>query len=697
MKWDTRVETNQQKFYSTTDDIISGINAIQPYAYCLPRYTKLNGSYINTPNVIPQAKNGYISDSLSSKLGKFDNIPMITITYDRMKTSNGVLFVFNRLSNDYCNKLNIKWYKDDTLVKEQEYTPNDVEYFCNAKIKLFNKLVISFFETNKPYRYVWISSIKNQRLSDAGGLKIVYDDIALGAKEDSHIATKDMREFVNLENLKSQVEYPNYAMCLPRYAKLDGNYSNTPKKLENMGYVSRSISNAVGKFDNPVVISFAFNHNYSSVGLSLRFNDYSLDYCSKLSIKWFRGSTLLKEEIYYPNSYDYFCYGVVDNYNRVEITFLETSKPFRNVFITNVTWGLVRVFKDDEIEDINCLIEIDEISKQISINTMDFTVRDKTGYDFEFQKKQKQTLYFDEAILGIFYLKNGKQLSEDRYSMETHDAVGLLDGTVFMGGVYENIKVNTLISEIMQDENIPFFIDDTFKSISISGYLPICSKRVALQQVAFAIGAIVDTSYDRNLYLYPPRSENSQKIKDDELFTQLAFAHSEVVTGVKLTVHNYVAGNEVAELYKGKVNGAIKVEFGDPAYELSINGGRISSSGHNYANITGNGNEVILYGKKYIHNTTTLIKENEMITHNKNIAEIKNATLVTASNATQVLNRVYENCLRNESISCRLIVDNHELGDYVEVNTFKGLRNGTITKLDFKFSRNEITAEVVIR
>ena len=63
----------------------------------------------------------------------------------------------------------------------------------------------------------------------------------------------------------------------------------------------------------------------------------------------------------------------------------------------------------------------------------------------------------------------------------------------------------------------------------------------------------------------------------------------------------------------------------------------------------------------------------------------------------EVLERIYSDCIKNESISCRLVVDNHELGDLVELDTFKGKRQGIITKLDFKFSRNEITAEAVIR
>ena len=697
MRWDIQTETNNQKPYSTLDTLFGAENSMQGFAYCLPRYSKLNGDYTNAPDSIPYGLSGYISSSLSDDNCNFADVPTITVRYDRLKTSNGIQLRFNLLSGDYVKKLKISWLKDGTLVKAEEYNPTSFDYFCAAKVKLFDTVKIEFLQTSKPYRYIWLSAIRNQRMSNAGGLKIVYDDIALGAKEDSSISSADKKDFVILENLKEVVEYPNYAMCLPRYSKLDGTYVNTPGALEHMGYISRSVSDSSGRFANPPTLEFRFTKNFSSVGISLEFNNYSEDYCSKVNIKWYSDNTLLKEQEYNPDSYKYFCYGVVDFYNRVVITFLETSKHFRNAFLTGITWGLIRIFKDDEIESIDCLVEIDGTSKEISVNTMEYSVRDKMGYDFEFQKKQKQTLYFDEAILGIFYLKDGKQLSNAVYSMETHDAIGILDGTKFMGGVYDQVKAKQILESIMQDEGIPHFIDTALENKLVSGYLPICSKRTALQQLAFAIGAVVDTSYDRNLYLYPMRTTDIAQIKQEELFTKLSFSHSDVITGIKLAVHEYLKGDETLELFKGYLVGNTKIEFSEPIHSLTIHGGSITEQGDNYARISGTGVQVVLSGKKYIHNTFNINKDNDRVTHNRNIAEVKKATLVTKENMQEVLERIYNDCIKNESISCRLVVDNHELGDLVELDTFKGKRQGIITKLDFKFSRNEITAEAVIR
>ena len=668
------------------------------YAYCLPRYAKLDGSYKNAPDRIEKGDKGYISSELSGITGEFENPPVITVSYDRLKTSGGVKLVFNRSSGDFAGKVKITWYKDDEQVYEQEFYPNGTEFMCRAKVSLFNRMQLTFLATSRPYRYLWLALLQNQKLSDAGGLKIVYEDIALGAKENSTATAEDKDYYVDMENLKEVTEFPEYALCLPRYAKLDGSFSNVPETMEDMGYVSDSISDETGSFDDPPEIVFTFTQNYSSVGITLRFNDYSEDYCDVVRIRWYRNEELLKEAEYQIGTWEYFCYGVVDYYNKVVISFLHTSRPFRNVFLTGITWGLIRTFRDDEIEDIDCIMEISPLSEEVSINTMNYTIRSKSEYAFEFQKRQKQTLYFDEAILGIFYLKDGSQLGMTRYSVETQDAVGVLDSNQFMGGIYVDKLVPDLLGEIMAGEGVAYFLDDTYAAATVSGYLPICTKRAALQQLAFAIGAVVDTSYDRQLYLYPQQTEVSGEFLSKDIFLGLSMDHSDIISGIRLCVHQYVASEESSELYKGPVDGTMKVEFSEPYHSLSVSGGTLGENGANYAYISGDGGEVTLSGKRYNHSTAPILKENPNITQNKNIAEIKEATLVTAGNAQDVLERLYDYYSNNESVSFRAVIGEQELGERVNVETgFQGTRTGVITKLDFKFSRKEITAEVTVK
>ena len=275
--------------------------------------------------------------------------------------------------------------------------------------------------------------------------------------------------------------------------------------------------------------------------------------------------------------------------------------------------------------------------------------------------------------------------------------MGLLDKASFKGGIYNGVTAQSLIDSIFEGEDIEYFVDETVAGKTLSGYLPVCTKREALAQVAFAIGAEVNTAYDMRLYIYPRKTEQSGEFTTSTTMSGLSIDHSEYVTGIRLYVHDYVPIEDSEELYNETLSGTVEVEFSEPHHDLQITGGTITAQGSNYAEITGTGGNVTLTGKKYDHRENVILKENQNISRNKNIYEVKDATLVTASNAQEVLDRVYEYYQNNESVSCRVLMDEEQLGDVVEVDTdFDGKRVGTITKVEPTFTRT-MTAEVTIK
>ena len=114
--------------------------------------------------------------------------------------------------------------------------------------------------------------------------------------------------------------------------------------------------------------------------------------------------------------------------------------------------------------------------------------------------------------------------------------------------------------------------------------------------------------------------------------------HSDIVTGIRLTVHAYQKSDEAQELYNDTLNGTAEVIFSEPYHGLEITGGTIGQFGDNYAYITGTGGNVILTGKKYNHLTTSILKENPDIVFNKNIREVTDRPLLTIGILSQVMN-----------------------------------------------------------
>lgn len=590
-------------------------------------------------------------------------------------------------------------------------------------------------------------SILSDAVQNTEGLKIVYDDLAPYAKENSTVSitkpgltpskglhprkglypksTVIEQEFPELK--RDDILYPGYALCFPKFALLNGKYINFPDNPLPYGYISPEVSNDSGDFgyvkqiqglkphtglrpamflypkstvQKPVdfpKLTVTFNQKFTSVGLLFTFNMMSGDYCAKMKIKWYADNNLLSDMEFSPDSVRYFCNNYVRGYNRIEITFLKTSKPIRPVFVTRIDYGIYRDFLDNELLERNCLQEINAISESISINTLNFTVRTTSDIPFDLQKKQKLSLYFNGGLIGNFYLKNGARKNKTDYHMDAHDAVGVLDGNEFAGGIYTGQTVSEVIAQIFEGEDFNYLLDESFSDVPLHGYIPYTSKRNALVYICFAIGAIADTSNYDGIVIYPQENALSGEFLPDEVFSGVTLEHSDIVTGIRLTVHSYQESEETQELYNGDLNGTAEVIFNEPYHDLEISGGSIGDHGNNYAYITGTGGNVKLTGKKYNHLTSSILKENPDITFNKNIREITDATLVYSGNAQQVLDRVYAYYQRAENVVGDVLIGNKKLGQKVKIDTdYDGYRTGIVESYNYSFSPNEIKAEVKI-
>lgn len=451
-----------------------------------------------------------------------------------------------------------------------------------------------------------------------------------------------------------------------------------------------------GKYISSPKLTVSFNQKFTSVGLLLTFNTLSDDYANHINVKWYSENELLSSVDFNPDSSKYFCNNYVTFYDKVVITFLSTSKPNRPVFLTRIDYGIYREFLSDEIRNISCLQEINAISENISINTMNTTVAAKSNIPFDLQKKQKLSLYFNGGLIGCFYLKNGSRKSKTDYYFDTHDALGVLDGNEYHGGIYTGQLVSDVIAEIFSGEDFNYLLSDDFDNVQLYGYIPYTTKRNALVQIAFAIGAVVDTSNYDGVIIYPKQTEKTGEFTSAEIFDGLTLEHSDVVTGVRLTVHDYQPSTESAEIYSGVLNGTAEIVFQEPYHDLTITGGTIGEYGDNYAYITGTGETVTLTGKRYNHYMTTMAKDNPNIIYNRNIKEVQEATLVYKDNAAAVLDRVYEYYQRAENVNCDVLLGNKIIGQVVDINTdYDGTKTGTIEKIMYSFAGN-IKAEVTI-
>lgn len=495
------------------------------------------------------------------------------------------------------------------------------------------------------------------------GIKINYGGVAVGAKENFVPNTTDKADFVNLNDLMQEsTSFINYGNPCDLYSvALDGNTVGIPQDTEsaNIGWWSQQISNANGVFANPIILTLsASDSHYNSSGISLTFDTYNNVYPISLNIKWYDNDTLLADSDFSPDSAFYFCSKKVEGYNRIVIQFNSLNMPFNRLKVRAIDYGMKITFYGDELKSAKIIQEIDPLSSQISINTCDFVIKSKRKIEYSFQERQSVEVYFNDKLRSTSFIKTAKRKSQNEWSVQAEDYIGIMSNSVFYGDVYSNKNAVELIKEIFNAANVPYKISDLSSEV-VSGYIPYTNCRNALMQVAFAIGAVVDTSNSDVVNVFKASDNISQKIPLDRIFQGQSFDGDSKITAIEVTSHKYDPSDKVVTAYTNKDGGNIDnvfVKFSQPLHNLTITNGSIIKSGTNYAIINAN-NECKLEGKSFEHTQTVLRKENPvlMITDMPNIISVSNATLVSSDNVAKIIEKCYNYYEQNDRVNLKIV------------------------------------------
>ena len=533
--------------------------------------------------------------------------------------------------------------------------------------------------------------------------EISYGLFDVTAKSDSAPAIADKQPFVDLNQLKeTDLDVVKYGTLERNQFVLDGTFKLFPDDPENedMSLWSLSMSDDAGAFAVPPILTVAFTQNHSSMGITLFFSVGAGDYCNRLNIKWYDGSdALLLDQDYEPDSPRYFAEGQVENYRKVVITFYGTSRPYRYLKLTELKYGVLKIFESDAILSANVLEEIDPLSAELSINTLnfkvhtsDFAILDPQGAYSLLQRKQQVDVaeYVNGAKkpMGTYYLDEPESDSDRTTSMNCVDLIGIMDQMDFKGGMYSSVLAGAIIDAIMASAGgIEYELDGVFVGAVLSGWIPICTHREALQQVAFAIGAIVDCSRSNVIKLYPAPTVSNGEIPYARKLSGHTLKLKALVTGVEVIAHNYTATAESQELLnEAKIPGTYEITFSAPMHSLTIAGGTITASNANYAKITvASAGTVVLTGRTYNDSTQLFGKYMPDLPagEKSNVLKVEDATLVSNGNAQAVSNRVYEYYQNRYEGEGPIVLDNEEPGQMRTMDSMNGYQvEGIIESMD---------------
>lgn len=475
-------------------------------------------------------------------------------------------------------------------------------------------------------------------------VKVVYEDVAVGSADAASVVASASMSISDPDQLPYGAFAGPIATTEQNQWVLNGTRKVKPAETA-VGFWSLERSGDDCAFTTPPAITISLDGQFTSLGIYFKFDGYTGDYCSDLDLTWYNGDTVLASQKYFPDKGEYFCEKTVELYNKISVQFNKTNLPHRPIKISLILFGIVREFERRELRNVEAVEELDIISNEVAVNTLDFTLDSKDDIDFIFQEKQPVYAYNGKVKIGTFFIDDSTRVSERVYKVSCIDALGVLDEDPFAAVMYSKYSAKTALEEIIGDHFV-LELGEELANEKLTGYIPDCSRRDALQQVAFALRAVVDTSGTGNIKVWRlPEGEPAQ-IPLDRLYAGGEVSTSAIVTEVRVTAHTY--------------------------------------------STSGSGTDtVVVGGKTYYHTKAVTSKINSKITSSTkpNVIEVLDATLVNSSNVDAVTEHVYNYYMRRKTHSVKIVMREELPGANVTTTTpWTDTITGTMTGMTIKLS-----------
>lgn len=418
-------------------------------------------------------------------------------------------------------------------------------------------------------------------------------------KETTVIDTNDGGVFSNIRAAVNDVHKASgcWAALEENLWRLDGAFEFLPKNhaSEETGWWSSEISGADCTFRKNPVVRFTFPALLSTLGWTLYFDGLSGQYAKKIRITAYNSSgAVVDTGIYENNAAVFAVQHYVGDYTAVEFEFIETSEPTRRVRLVEVDFGITKSYDRNSLGSVSMVYGADILSRSLPTRELVFTfdnsdkqynLLNPDGVYQYLQEGQKIRAKFsiggEEVDMGEFVFTSA-DVSKSGIVPEitAHDALYVLDKSVFNGGTGAEMTLSAAISAVLGDYELECIYDGSLASVKVTLSPPAdTSVRECIRMLAQAAmcTAYIDRDGALRFTKLSTASAEVGSITADELYDYSGVSISEPVDGVKLTVsseYNLDAdGSPISSVYTaGSVAvGAVVQSFSNPCV-ASANG-----------------------------------------------------------------------------------------------------------------------------
>jgi hypothetical protein len=427
------------------------------------------------------------------------------------------------------------------------------------------------------------------------------------------------------------------------------------------------------------------------------------------------------------------------------------STPLPTVSTTQGTTllGYTQVeFSEEDIREATVVEEFNPLSIVLPVNRLevllysenaDFSILNPSGDYASLVHRTPMMVYQvndgAQMVIGQYYLDEWENVSDTLIRLNLMDEMGILDSLTYKGGIWLTpTTLGDLLQEMFSGIDSEYELDPNLEDEEVSGWIPICSYREALQQIAFAVGAYVLCARQDGFIkigtteaagaltkgirsgvagagqsrIYQKRWRVSQWEGVDPTYTITEGEQSigtpvnlrTQVTGIELSMHDIVEGTGEKTLFEGTLAaGDHEINFSQPMHDLRVTGATISESGANYAILTvASEGSVELIGQVYVDTVTRYgVYMSNPTSVKENVLKITDASLVNSNNGAAIAQSIYDYYQQRHVISPKLYATYIEPGASVLVDTLYSQQiSGVVEKMDADLANGFISKVTIV-
>lgn len=443
-----------------------------------------------------------------------------------------------------------------------------------------------------------------------------YMDIMMYVPDNSvsiaNVTSDDILQYSNIDSLKDIKNYTSTTIATleENLWLLDGSFINpTSGRLYN-GYISNSISNENGEFENNPKINIELSNISNITYFSIILNpSVSTGYPKNINITFFDSSNnqvgdILTKNITEETSLPNLVYEVnLENISKLEIEFVGTVTPYRRIRVSSIMFGKVLTLNQDQVLSTDYLDKCSYVPDSIPSRTFSFTLENynkqynidnpdnnyidldsqtkvmfRNGYNiygYEMDSDGNATINNPDNVKQIEW-DDWKELrlldvstnSEDECTFECGSVLDMMTDTYTKERFINNRTVRYIVNQLLNfmgvDTNIVIYstdgiiksdgTDTSYGDYIINTVLPELPVRELIQLLAFSVGATLLIKDDgtikfANLELDKPSSFTHQHSFTYDDFEAVPEAQQlENTTKISLPKYNSTIGTSEEEI-----------------------------------------------------------------------------------------------------------------------------------------------------